>query len=124
MHVPGYFPASSLARTVGRAGSSGQSRYSCPFMSSEAHIPGRKRDPSPSNWSPGIAKLADITFLVTRFFQNCINIEKNLSFVFTKRMNNPFAFPTKNNHWVHRLVKKCFSFLVRRESLMILLQLL
>lgn len=25
-------------------------------------------------------------------------------------MNNPFAFPTKNNHWVHRLVKKCFSF--------------
>lgn len=42
--------------------------------------------PSPPNWSPGIAKLADKTFLATEFFQNDTNVEKNLFCLFTKRM--------------------------------------
>lgn len=83
--------------------------------------------PAPQTGAHELLKLADVTFLVTRFFRT-VQILRKFRFVFTKRMNNPFAFPAENNHWVHRVVKKkkkkCFSFLVRRESLMILLQLL
>lgn len=79
----------------------GQSSHPCPFTSSEIHISGRKRYPSPPKWSPGIAKLADKTFLVTKFFfQNCTMLRS----LFTKRMNKitHFAFP--HSHWVHRFV--------------------